>query len=105
MFTSSIRLQITIDLIIISTKNASNFDIQNQNQNQRRLFQFKFNQFFKSNENRFDKIQRMYQINVKNEKSNATSNQIDEHNIDKNENENIYYEQYEKISNNRTNSF
>ena len=57
------------------------------------------------NENWFDKIQRIYQINVKNEKSNSSSKQIDEHNIDKNENENIYYEQYEKISNNNTNNF
>ena len=71
---------------MVSTTNVLNFDILNQNQNQRRFFQFKFNQFFKSNENRFDKIQRMYQINVKNENSNASSNQIDEHNIDKNEN-------------------
>ena len=77
----------------------------NQSQNQRRSFQSKSNQSFKSNEDRFDKIQRMYQVSVKNENSNASSNQIDEHNIDKNENQDIYHEQHEKISNDNTNNF
>ena len=98
LFTQSIRLQITIDSIIISTSNASNFD--NQNQNQRRFFQFRFNQSYKSNENRHDKSQRMYQINVKNEISNTLSEQTDERDdIDKNENQNTYHNQHEKNSN------
>ena len=97
LFTSSVRLQITIDSIIISTSNASSFD--NQNQNQRRFFQSRFNQSYKSNENRYDKVQRMYQTNVKNEMSNISSKQIDEQNIDKNENQNTYHDQHEKNNN------
>ena len=93
--TQSTRLQITVDSIITSTSNASNFD--NQNQNQRRFFQFKFNQLYKSDENRHDKSQRMYQINVKNEMSNTLSEQIEKRDdIDKNENQNIYHDQHEK---------
>ena len=71
----------------------------NQNQNQQRFFQFKFNQFYKSNENRYNKTQRMYQINVKNEMSNISSKQTDEQNIDKNENQNTYHDQHEKNNN------
>ena len=97
LFTSSVRLQITIDSIITSTSNASSSD--NQNQNQRRSFQFKFNQFYKSDENRHDKSQRVYQINVKNEMSDTLSEQTEERDdIDKNENQNIYHDQHEKNS-------
>ena len=98
MSTQSTRLQITVDSIITSTSNASNFD--NQNQNQRRFFQFKFNQSYKSNEDQHDKSQRMYQVNVKNEMSNTLSKQTDERDdIDKNENQNIYHDQHEKNNN------
>ena len=97
LLTQSIRLQITVDSIIISTSNALNFDNQNQNQNQRRFFQFRFNQSYKSNENRHDKSQRMYQINVKNEMSDTLSEQTDERDdIDENENQNTYHDQHEK---------
>ena len=97
LFTSSVRLQITIDSIIISTSNASSSG--NQNQNQRRFFQFRFNQFYRSDGDRYDKIQRMYQASVKNEMSNISSKQIDEQNIDKNENQNTYHVQHEKNNN------
>ena len=96
LFTSSARLQITIDSVIISTSNASNSD--NQNQNQRRFFQSKFNQFYKSDENRYNKTQRVYQVNVKNEKLNTSSEQTEKQNVDKNENQNTYHDQHEKNS-------
>ena len=97
--TSSTRLQITVDSTITSTSNASSFDNQNQNQNQRRSFQSKFNQSYKSDENRHDKSQRVYQINVKNEMSDTLSKQTEKRDdTDKNENQNIYHDQHEKNS-------
>ena len=94
LFTSSTRLQITIDSIIISTSNASSFG--NQNQNQRRSFQSRSNQFYRSGENRYGKTQRVYQANVKNEKLNTSSKQTEKQNIDKNENQNTYHDQHEE---------
>ena len=38
----------------------------------------------------------MYQVNVKNEKLNTSSKQIEKQNIDKNENQNTYHDQHEK---------
>ena len=94
--TSSTRLQITVDSIIISTSNASNFG--NQNQSQRRFFQFRSNQFYRSDEDRYDKTQRVYQTSVKNKKLNTSSKQIEKQNVDKNENQNTYHDQHEKNS-------
>ena len=97
LFTSSVRLQITVDSTIISTSNASSSD--NQNQNQRRSFQSKSNQSYRSDEDRHDRSQRVYQASVKNEMSDTLSEQTEKRDdTDKNENQNIYHDQHEKNS-------